>query len=93
MDYTIVLIVLAVIVLIVAVVFIVLSVRKSDASSKTSSAKRNYVRATEFTSSDIRSKKVKCRRCGGEAFGVLGTTNIYRCRTCGDKTEGPEVEH
>lgn len=91
MNNTIILIVLAVVVLIVAVAFIVMSVQKSDAAAKKSKASTDYARANEFTSSDIRSKKIKCRRCGSDAFGVLGTGNIYRCRTCGDKTEGPTV--
>lgn len=92
MSDTIILIVLAVIVLIVAVAFIVMSVRKSDASLATVNGAREYARANEYTSSDIRSKKIKCHRCGGEAFGVLGTGNIYRCRSCGAKTQGPRVE-
>lgn len=92
MSNTIILIVLAVIVLIAAVAFIILSVRKSDPNYKTSKNPTGHEISSEFTSTDIRSKKVKCRRCGGDAFGVLGTGNIYRCRSCGDKTEGPRVK-
>lgn len=92
MSNTIILIVLAVIVLIIAVVFIFLSVKSSDASHAKSQNSREYARVNEYTSIDIRSKKIKCHRCRGEAFGVLGTGNIYRCRSCGAKTEGPTVE-
>lgn len=35
---------------------------------------------------DIRSKWIECHRCRGRAFGVFGTTDTYRCRSCGDKT-------
>lgn len=92
MNTTIILIVLAVIVLLAAVAFIILTVQRSGAGYKGLNTAMDYARANEFTSSDIRSKKIKCRRCGDDAFGVLGTGNIYRCRTCGDKTEGPLVE-
>lgn len=92
MNNTLILLVLVVVVLIAAVIFIVASVRKSDATHKARKQSREYTRSNEYTSIDIRSKKVKCHRCGGEAFGVLGTGNIYRCRSCGAKTEGPTVE-
>ena len=92
MSNTSILIVLAVVVLLIAVAFIILSVKKSDAHHEKSQKSREYARSNEYTSSDIRSKKVKCHRCSGEAFGVLGTGNIYRCRSCGAKTKGPTVE-
>lgn len=42
---------------------------------------------------DFRSQWVECHRCGGRAFGVFGTTDVYRCRSCGYRTHDDKHEH
>jgi len=80
------LIILAIVVLIVTVAFVYLTVRKPKSGSYGSQSSGDGRLTNEFMASDFRSKKIKCTRCGGSAYGVLGTENVYRCSSCGFKS-------
>ena len=89
MSNTVVMIMLAVVVLIAAVAFIVLSVRKPDTTTRSWNQVLEGNPEEKQSSEDIRSKKIKCQRCGSAAFGILGTEDIYRCQSCGFKSKAP----
>ena len=84
MNNQIIFVVLAVVVLVVTIAFVYLSVRKS--TSDRSQSMKDGRSSGSAVSSDFRSKKIKCARCGGNAYGVLGTENTYRCSACGYKS-------
>ena len=37
----------------------------------------------------IRSRDVRCARCPGQAFALVGTGNRYKCHSCNFEFEGP----
>ena len=84
MSNTIILVLLAVVAL---VVIVFLSARKPGAKIDFWKQSTKGDSTDELSSSDFRSKKIKCQRCGAPAYGVLGTENIYRYQSCGFKTK------
>ena len=89
MTSTSVLIILAIVVFLITVAFVILTVRNPKGKIELSGNGNGLFVASEHSADDIRSKTTKCHRCGHKAFGVLGTENIYRCQTCGSRTQGP----
>jgi len=50
-------------------------------------AKRNEF--AEKLAGQIRSRDIKCTRCGKQSYALLGTGNQYKCHTCNFEFEGP----
>ena len=89
MSYAIILNILIVIVFIVAIAFIIMSVRKQRSSTRIAfngNAGSQDGTSAVFGSNDIRSRTIKCFRCGKRAYGILGTKDVYRCQSCGYNT-------
>ena len=87
MDTSIILNILIFIVAIVAIAFIFLAGRRKYRSRLVlGSASNDSARSTEVMSNDILSRTIKCNRCGRRAYGILGTSDVYRCQSCGHNT-------
>ena len=86
-----VLIVLSAVVLIITIAFVFLSVRKPTDKSQFSKSEADGKLLNDLMTNDFRSKKTKCSRCGGSAYGVLGTENVYRCSACGYRSVAEET--
>ncbi len=88
MSYAIIFNILIVIVFIVAIAFIIMSVRKPRTTGITFNGGAGTQDGTTnvFASNDIRSRTIKCFRCGKRAYGILGTKDVYRCQSCGYNT-------
>ena len=86
MSGTTLMILLAVVILIVLAAFVILTIRMPSAGTTSLKKILDNKLKEKKTTSDFRSKKIKCIRCGADAYGMLGTKNIYRCQSCGFKT-------
>jgi len=42
----------------------------------------------EELAEQIRSQDIRCMRCQGQAFAMLGTDNKYKCHSCDFEFEG-----
>jgi len=80
--------ILIVVVSVVAIAFIYLAGRRKHRSRLVfGSASNDGSQSTEVTiNNDIRSRTIKCNRCGRRAYGILGTSDVYRCQSCGHNT-------
>ncbi len=89
MSYAIILNILIVVVFIVAIAFIIMSVRKQRTNTRIAfncDAGTQDGTTIVFGSNDIRSRTIRCFRCGKRAYGILGTKDVYRCQSCGYNT-------
>ena len=82
-------VVLAVVVIILIITFRLLVVKKPGKVTGTVKYANEQEQPNREPAKNARNWKTKCKRCGGLSFGIFGTKNMYRCRACGDKTEGP----
>jgi len=92
MSNAIIYILLAVIVLVGIITYRAVAIKKPAAKAGSSTKAKDKHSTLQITSENIRRKKTKCQRCGGLAFSLFGTKNIYRCRSCGFRTKVPGFE-
>lgn len=90
MNKTEIMFILALVSLVVIVAAIVLTVWRPNLLSR--NPRKDSASAVK-PAVDFRSQWVECHRCGGRAFGVFGTTDVYRCRSCGYRTHEDKNEH
>jgi ribosomal protein S27AE len=71
--------------------FIVRAVRLTNASLTMAARHVNLTNPDVATSvlAQIRGPELRCSRCGGPAFALLGTENRYKCEDCHSTFEGP----
>jgi transposase-like protein len=79
------LLLLAMVLLVVG--FIVFGIRKTLAEVRESGVSGNEAREL---AKRIRERDIRCPRCKGKAFGLLGTKVKYKCHSCNYVFEGPE---